>query len=243
MSLDNKVLELRLVTKDTAIGQASSLGRCAAKLNAMKSFTNAESSKAAIASFVREILMYRLDLNKSCRLLRSSDDQLAEYDRLERIVQESIDKTKQEIYSLTIELKQEQDIRKHRIHIESIASEVNQHSSLSSLKRKINEITESMASTTESMQSIENDIMTRKEQLDQLEQILTILETKLQHDNDVGMDDAEVVDPDGEEWDAGRDDGAANDFKPVNTNDSYAEAGEIVEESGEIVEEDGQNES
>lgn len=233
MSLDNKILELRLVTKDTAIGQASSLARCAAKLNNFKAFSTSESAKSAVAAFLREIFVYRLDLNKSCRLLRSSADQLAEYDRLEGVVQEKIDCTRKEIHQLLIELKQEQEIRKHRIQIETVAAEVNQHSSLSSLKRKIGEITDSMATTQESIVAIENDIITRKSQLDQLEHILTLLESKLEHDNDAANDDAENADQEGEEWDAGRETGNTdNDYK-AQEGENYAEASEANDEGGD----------
>lgn len=233
MSLDNKILELRLVTKDTAIGQASSLARCAAKLNSFKSFGTSETAKSSVAAFLREIFVYRLDLNKSCRLLRSSADQLAEYDRLEGVVQEKIDGTRKEIHQLLIELKQEQEIRKHRIQIETVAAEVNQHSSLSSLKRKIGEITDSMATTQESILSIENDILTRKSQLDQLEHILTLLESKLEHDNDAVNDDAENADQEGEEWDAGRETGNTDDDYKAQEGENYAEAAEANDEGGD----------
>lgn len=232
MSLDNKILELRLVTKDTAIGQASSLARCAAKLNSFKTFGNADSAKSAVAAFLREIFVYRLDLNKSCRLLRSSADQLAEYDRLEGFVQERIDCTRKEIQQLLIELKQEQEIRKHRIQIEGVASEVNQHSSLSSLKRKIGEITDSMETTQESILSIENDIIIRKSQLDQLEQILTLLESKLQRDTDAVNDDVDNADQEGEEWDAGREAGNNDDYK-AQESENYAEPSEANDEGGD----------
>eukprot|EP01033_Poteriospumella_lacustris_P000294 gene294-187_t len=90
-----------------------------------------------------------------------------------------------------------------------------------------------MATTQESIVAIENDIITRKSQLDQLEHILTLLESKLEHDNDAANDDAENADQEGEEWDAGRESGNTdNDYK-AQEGENYAEASEANDEGGD----------
>lgn len=236
VSLDNKTLEQRLVTKDTVIGHPTSLAKCAQKLAALRSFTTPEGSKLALEAFVREMILYRLDLNKSCRLLKSSNDQLEEYDQLENQVKDRISQTRDEIQRLTIELKQEQEIRALRTEIESIASQVNKHSSISSLKRRISEITENVESTRDAIASVENEIMVRKSQLDQLENILAILESKLAKDTDPAVEENEV---ENDEWNnrevSGKDDvkssnenyadpsgGGVDDSYPAVTNESTA---------------------
>ena len=194
MALDNKLLEYRLLTNDSVVG-AVSITRCSAKLAALR---EKPVSSTLVDSFIREILLYKLDIDKSfqyCDILDSKQN--VEYAELEAQFLEKIQNVKNSISDLQYKLKQHQAVRKHRVECEELAAVVNKHTSKSSLKRKFDQVTQDYLASQEMLKTIELEIITRSKQFDDLLQCLTILQTS----NDAGKE--MVVDAlDGEEEDA-----------------------------------------
>jgi hypothetical protein len=186
--MDQKIYEYRLVSKESVIAQTTSLQKCAAKLSNFRNYSTPEHAKKSVETFLKEALLFNLDLHKSCRLLQSFSGHMKEYNEMEKIVNGQIQQANDEINQLKIRLNEEQEIRKHRLQCEVLASDVNQHPTTSSLKRKINELTQSFSSTNETIDGLENEIKIRKIQYDQLHAALLALESKLHH---TGEDDDE----------------------------------------------------
>jgi ferritin-like metal-binding protein YciE len=154
MSLDAKILELRLLIKESSLGQAS-VSKCAAKLNAFGRNLN---DKNALESFIREILMYQLDFEKTDKMFRALARQNEEYNLLERSIEDNISCTKDNITRLEEELRQQKCIREHRVECEQAASIVNKHPSRSMLKRKIDAVSQSLDGTNASIDMVEAEI-------------------------------------------------------------------------------------
>jgi hypothetical protein len=182
MSLENKILENRLIYKDSVIG-ISSISRCAKHLLTLKN-SSIETSKQSLEIFLKELLLFKIELEKTKKLLRNIDAQQVEYDNIEIEISHAISITKDEITFLLQKLKEEQEIRQHRYECETLAKEVNFHMKRSLLKRKINDLEENISSTNQSLDEIEREIIIRNEQYQQFLSALAILERKVFEDED-----------------------------------------------------------
>eukprot|EP00428_Durinskia_dybowskii_P074407 CAMPEP_0170405434 /NCGR_PEP_ID=MMETSP0117_2-20130122/27177_1 /TAXON_ID=400756 /ORGANISM="Durinskia baltica, Strain CSIRO CS-38" /LENGTH=259 /DNA_ID=CAMNT_0010662545 /DNA_START=12 /DNA_END=791 /DNA_ORIENTATION=+ len=154
MSLDAKILELRLLIKESSLGQAS-VSKCAAKLNAFGKNLN---DKSALEGFLREVLMYQLDYEKTEKTFNALSRQASEYDVLEQDIAQKISSTKDNIARLEEELQQQKCIREHRVECEKAASIVNQLPSRSTLKRKIDAVNQNVITTNASIELVESEI-------------------------------------------------------------------------------------
>lgn len=172
MSLDAKILELRLLLKESSMGQAS-VSKCAAKLNAFGKNLN---DKNALEGFIREILMYQLDFEKTDKAFRTLARQNEEYDLLERSIADNISCTKENITRLEEELRQQKCIREHRVECEQAASVVNKHPSRSTLKRKIDAVSQSLDGTNASIDLVEAEIALKQSFFKQVLQAIADLQ-------------------------------------------------------------------
>lgn len=186
MSIDNRVLEQRLITKDSVIGLSSSLTKCAVKLLGFAPDKDLIVSNTGLESFVREMMVYELELKKSCRLLLASDSFAHEYDGIEQTIRSKMEETKREIAQLEVDLQHAQEIRKHRFACEAEASNVNKLTTVSTLKRRIDEVEENVKECEETTMTVEAQIATRKEHFRQLEHLLGELERPLDGDEKQG---------------------------------------------------------
>ncbi len=114
--------------------------------------------------FIKEILLLKLDMEKEWKNISVLSDQNEEYEHLETSVSHQIDTTKQNIIKLSDELDQEKTIGHHRFESNDLAVVVNKHPSKSSLKRKLNLITEISTNTEQLIQSTNFEISHRFEQ-------------------------------------------------------------------------------
>jgi prefoldin subunit 5 len=194
MSLENSILEKRLICKDSVIG-ISSLGRCAKALLTLKT-SSEETTNANLDAFARELLLFRLEIVKGNKSLQTFEAQKQEYNDIEQGIHQAITGTKEEIAFLNKELMQELEIRKHRLHCEEIATEVNKQNCRSYLKHKMEEISSSIDTTNRTLERLDSEIKIRRNQYDQLLTSLQSLEEKLVFEGD-GMHN-DVVDDEGE---------------------------------------------
>jgi hypothetical protein len=197
MSLENKILENRLIYKDSVIG-VSSISRCAKHLLALKNSSTLETSKTSLETFLKELLLFKIELEKTKKLLRNIDVQQTEYENIEIEISQAISLTKEEITFLLQKLQEEKEIRHHRVECETIAIEVNTHMKRSLLKRKISDLEENIASTNQSLDDIEREILIRNEQYQQFLTALAVLERKVFEDEDSSA----MVESDGGEEEA-----------------------------------------
>lgn len=160
MSLDQKILELRLLLKDSSVGQVS-IAKCAAKLQAFGKNVN---DQAALEGFLREILLYQLEYEKTSNSFNALDRQDLEYANLESKIVQDIAAAKANIQQLEEELQQQQIIRAHRIECEHLATEVNKLPSRSTLKRKIDAVNHTLDNTKASIELVESEINTKQAQ-------------------------------------------------------------------------------
>eukprot|EP01039_Chlorochromonas_danica_P007561 gene7561-8361_t len=232
--IDNKHLEQRLLLKESVIG-ASSLARCAVKLSGCKPLgggtTNWDSKSVDI--FLRELSLYRLEIEKSNRSLRSFPSQLKEYEELENSIQKKILSATEEIEELKEKLRQAKEVRTHRKELEDLAIVVNQEQRSSLTKRKISEITESILSVKDTKKKVDNEILTRFSQVEKLMTMIEELEMKLGGEEDGGIDGEEERDREDDR--GGGDKGTGGDGGVAEANGNGGGGGG---EDGEIVAED-----
>ncbi len=172
-SVDNKALEFRLLTNDSVLSSAS-VTRCAAKLQALRDQTN---NKTGIEAFLREILLLKLDVDKSHRIYDAWTAQNREYDSLEEDITTEIVDAKANIQYLELSLKNELEIRTHRSLCEDLACKVNKLPSRSMLKRKIETNGDELCHTNELLSLVELEIFERRRQFDKLLECIADLQT------------------------------------------------------------------
>lgn len=248
MSLDNKTLEARLLTKDSVIGASTSITKCAAKL---QQFGKNPTNLSALEAFMREMLLMKLEGNALIGAFEVYSNQEKEYEEVESSITAKTSEKLQHIAQLEEELRQQQLIREHRVACESAAVKVNTYASRSALKRKIDSLNAQMDSTTNTLQSVEADILQRKSQFDALLTSIEAMQRPLQaevapasRDTD-GME--EEVDEEEQERMRDREDrGSAKDQDeaagPTDNNAEDAAAGDEEEEEEEDEEEDEEDE-
>jgi hypothetical protein len=218
--MDGKTLEQRLVTKDSVLAASSSLSRAAAKLAGIGASMN---NAVVVEQFLREMMLLRLETERSLRVHENHNQHLEEVERLKATIAEQSANTRADIVALTERLQQEKKIRAHRIDCEAFALKVNQHKSVSYLKRKIVETQDNQRDTQKKLELIDSDILTRKTQFDSLLMALLDLESQIiqtrgveDESDDEGRDRGERVDDDeaivvSDENDEGEDGEGAND--------------------------------
>jgi hypothetical protein len=189
MSLENKILEQRLIYKDSVVG-ISSLSRCTKSLLTVKTAAEEESGKS-LEGFVRELLLFKLEVNKASKALQSIEAQQLEYTHIENDINQARISAQNDITSLNTQLLQEQEMRKHRLTCEEIAVDVNKQSARSFLKRKMHDLNDSVSDTTKTLDRFESEIKIRREQYDQLLHSLRALEEKVFDDDNVQIDGIE----------------------------------------------------
>jgi chromosome segregation ATPase len=183
MSIDTKILEQRLITKDSVRGSAS-ITRSAEKLSALNAALGKD--KNGLESFLREIMMFRLETDKSCRTYENYVNQVVEYHELQQTLAKRAADTTEDIQRFRLQLQQEKKIRAHRSICENFAETVNRHKSKSYLHRNISQIEGNVSETNKKLESISQDIKTRKVQFDSLLTALLDLESQIIQTNDGG---------------------------------------------------------
>eukprot|EP01031_Cornospumella_fuschlensis_P052849 gene52849-64574_t len=153
--IDNKLLEQRLILRESVAGSSTSLSKCAAKLSVLKT---APHDLKAVDSFIRELSLYKLDIERSSRCIRSYGDQIQEYDELEASINAKISEASREIEELKEELRQQKDVRAHRQIVEEHASLVNSHQKTSSTKRKIADVQSNIVGVQEALMQVESEM-------------------------------------------------------------------------------------
>lgn len=200
--VDSKILEHRLLTKDTSITDASSIKACAEKLVPLKERVDGQLNGDAIESFLRELLLFKLDLEKSYMAFEVCKRQNDEYEELQNKITAEISNAKINTTHLEEELIQQQDIRKHREECENLAKKVNSYPPRRILKRKYEIVEDSLKNNNESLVSIEEEIGKKKKMFDTLLQ--TISDLQMSHvENDNTASD-EVEEEEEREEDEGR---------------------------------------
>ncbi len=183
--IENKQLEQRLILKESVVG-AASLSKCAVKLSALKNFPL---EMKQMDAFLREFSLYKLEVDKSSRSVRSYNLQMEEYAFLEASISSKISDAVQEIENLKEELRQEKEIREHRRQVEDFAVSANKHQASSLTKRKITEVINNIELVKDTLSSVESEISMRQGQVERLLIMVDELETKLHDDEGVELID------------------------------------------------------
>lgn len=234
MALDNKLIEYRLLTNDSVVGTVS-ITRCAAKLAALKE----KPGKANLDSFIRELLLYKLEIDKTfrnCEILEFTQNK--EYVELEAEIQDQIQNVKNTISNLQHELTQHQAIRKHHVECEELSATVNKHTSKSALKRKFDQVTQEYLASQEMLKNFDIEIATRSKQFDDLLQCLAILQTSNDAGKDMVVDAQDVEEEDADEGSSERANRNTEEVVKAPVNDD--EGDENVDGGDETAGEEGQ---
>lgn len=175
----DKVLESRLVTKDTVIS-GPCLSRCALKFQAFsKSKISSEPANSALDNFIRDVKLYKQDILNTKQIFLTCEKQIQAYHRSENEIRSEIVSTQTNISKFQQDLEHQKAIRKSREDLEIRATEVNTFDSRSMLKRKIDDVEEKLAAVHTSSSVDDGRIAQRRKQISDLMQAITALQQPL----------------------------------------------------------------
>ena len=172
--MDPKLLETRLLLRESAIGFVS-VSRCALKLKNLIS----SNDSANLDAYLRDILLYDLEINKISQNLQVCEEEIIEYNEIEKNLEETINETQKSINNYEMQLKQENIVRKHRELCELLASDVNTLTTRSQLTKEINNFNDNLITIKDSLQLIDTQILVRNNQYNNLIVAITLLQTEL----------------------------------------------------------------
>lgn len=133
----------------------------------------------SLENYVRELVQYKLDINKVSSIEKSYVNQVSCYNTIENEIRSKILSTENDIKNLEKKFINEKLIRLHREQLEMKAMEVNKLPSKQFLKRKINDIESSIISIESDIQLADSKIMARNKQFHALLESINDLQNKL----------------------------------------------------------------
>ena len=234
--MDNKLLETRLLTRESTIGGSvgSSVSRCSAKFQSLVQSLESNTGSNAVDSFVREILLYKLDTSKCEHVFNACDEEIAAYHELELTIKNDIAQTRQGNVHLEIELDHERQIRTHRETLESDAKQVNALPTRASLKRKIDNTNANIDSVNESLRAVDGRIGQRQQQFTALLQTIADLQSKLLDEEEfVPATAGEIEEEEEEEFREDEGDGRGSTRHSGETNATQVVTQSIEDDEGE----------
>lgn len=233
LPLDSKVLETRLLTKESGIAN-STLAKCAIQLNKIIQSRTGEIDKidaCALDSFVREVIQVKLEMTKMSKAVRASEIQIESFKKIESEIEDKILSTQGQIAALEIELEQEQLIRAHRETLEEKSVHVNALPTRSSLKRKIDAVDDDLKTVNEALQKSDNRIQQRHKQFVGMLLSMTELQSKLKEDDEIVLEpDNDGVDEEVEDYERERHGDSREERVVLEslTNDDVVEGDDVV---------------
>lgn len=182
---DTKILESRLITRDSAIG-GSSVSRCASRMQQFfKTLSESKEEKdiaAAYECYCRDIVYYQLEMEKYAHSFDMCAREIEEYDALENDIESKITETQSAIEVLSEELMQQKKLRRHREECENLARVVNSVPSRSKTNRDINAVEEEIARLKDQIASKETQESVRVKQFKLLMQAIADLSKSIDED-------------------------------------------------------------
>lgn len=133
-STDIKILEARLLTRDSAV-TGSTVTKCATRMqqlfDVVRGGKKADEQEATVIAavaeeaFSRDLIMYKVEMGKFEQSFKMLDQEAKEYECLEADIESKIEETTQSIGSLTQELVQQKKLKQHRDECEALSRIVN----------------------------------------------------------------------------------------------------------------------
>lgn len=198
--MDQKILENRLISRESAINQTASITQTAMKLNAFfkAKFDNID-SVLPLDSLIRDILLHQIETSKSSHIIKNCDIEIKEYQLQESEIDSNIEKTKINILNLTEELAQQQQIRRHKEECETKAKGVNALPSRLVMGKDIDNMNNAIKKTEDQTNLTESRIQMRMKQFHLLVNSIVDLQRTLKEDDELNKLQAHLEANDEEE--------------------------------------------
>jgi len=200
-TLDGKILERRLVTKESTIGGAS-IFRIAKSLREYNSAIEQDEAtedqiQTAHEAFSRDVLLYRLEMSKLSKAFLLCDDEISNYNIQEGNIEKKIESSRSTILALENELKIEKNIRSFTEKCETKALVVNDLPTPNNLKRQIEECDSTLQNLASSLCNVESKLHKRVKQYETMLQSIQVLSQPLV-DNEGTAVSSDDIEEDGE---------------------------------------------
>ena len=203
LTMDQTILESRIITQEFDFPGFPSLTRCAERLQSLQhaistttskpetqppttTTTTTTTTKAEVTpyeAYVRELLSYKLEMTKTCRSFRTSDIEASNYQRAAMAMTEEIARVREEVLTLEVTLKQQEEIRKHRERMETLTKEVNQRPARSVLKRKISAMEDELGHLDASITAADAQVQLRMEQFAEVQRAVTSMQENVEKES------------------------------------------------------------
>lgn len=181
-TIDTKLLEQRLLTRETVIG-GTSLSRCAARLQQLFHNRDKEQASAALEAVNRDFQLYQLEMGKTNQIYDMCGKEISEYEALGREIGERVQQVEDSISRLSVELQQQQRLRRHRQECEMLSKVVNTLPSVSAAQGAIDVVEEQIQRIQEQLAAKEACEQLRKKQFGLLMTSLYDLQKSLAEDS------------------------------------------------------------
>src|SRR5690349_354994 len=123
--MDAKILEIRLVTRESAL-YIPSVSKCASKVQVLLSTRRDDRHwQEARDSLSRELQLYKIEMTQVQETIQMHDRELLEFQNLERRIEADIASVEANILTLRRELHEQKKLRKHKEECEILARLVN----------------------------------------------------------------------------------------------------------------------
>lgn len=186
---DIKILEARLLTRDSAV-TGSTVTKCALRLQQlMAAIQNPESkrdeSDEALEAFCRDLLLYKVEMGKFDQAFNMLDNEALEYSGLEANIEAKIEETTQSINTLTQDLIQQKKLKQHREECEALSRIVNLVPSTRKILASTDVVHEEIDRLEEQLASTESVEKLRSRQVNLLLQSIADITQSLDEENDM----------------------------------------------------------
>ena len=183
--MDMKLLEKRLLTRDSALS-VSSVSKCASRmqqyLTALQS--GDDGVKQVKEALIRDITMYKIEMSQAMEATMMCDRELDESKAIEKVVEEDINRAELDISNLTKELNEQKSIRKHKEECELLARLVNTLPGKSAVGKDIAKAEDALSQLREQSQSAEYKVTMRTKQFQVLLQTIFDMKRNLEEESE-----------------------------------------------------------
>jgi len=188
---DIKILEARLLTRDSAI-TGSTVTKCATRLQQLFAAVRDDNktpennaTDVAQEAFSRDLLMYRAEMGKFDQSFNMLDQEAVEYKNLESDIEAKIEQTSQSIVALTQELVQQKKLKQHREECEALSRIVNLVPSTRKIMASSDVVRDEISRLEEQLSSTEDIESMRHRQVNLLLQSIADLSKSLEEEDEL----------------------------------------------------------
>jgi hypothetical protein len=233
--MDNRILEKRLLYKESGVGAIPSVNKCAKSFADVLASSTDGSHERAVEALVRDIRAYEFDMRKVSQMIRVCEEELDEMSKENESVEANKRLVQQNVIDLNLQLSQELQLRTLKADCDIVAKKVDSLPSQSILKRQIEAAEKNLQSTLDAVAETNERLAKRLKLVEQIAASVLHLKVDIL-DEESPLPDA--THPEDSDEEGGREDdaaGATTEAYPLGTEEGEDSDNVETEENGNVV--------